>query len=276
MTKGKRVDTSTVLFGVFGNPVAHSMGPVMHNAAFKKIGFNAVYLAFRITDIANGILAIRELGIRGVSITIPFKESVIPFLDEIDEDARCMGAVNTIVNQNGKLTGYNTDHRGAVEPLMALTSLQRRHVCILGAGGAAKAVAFGLKKKNAVITITNRTVSKGISLAHQVGAAFVSMDDFETARPDIIINTTSIGMTPNQDQTPLDKRFLHPGMIVMDIVYNPLETRFLKEAKTAGCRLIDGLSMFIHQGAAQFKLFTGKDAPEPVMRDAVLQAMRKV
>jgi shikimate dehydrogenase len=269
------IDASTEVYGVFGNPIAHSMGPVMHNAAFEDRGLNAVYLAFRIEDIGKGVQAIRELGIRGVSVTLPFKESVIPFLDEIGDQARFMGCVNTIVNRNGRLCGYNTDQRGAVEPLLEYTSLKNRRVLLIGAGGAAKAVAFGLKNESALISIVNRSEFKGRALADQVGARFIPMGDIPGLNPEIIINATSLGMTPRVDVTPFPADLLTPGMIVMDIVYNPLHTRFLREAETSGCRVIDGLSMFVNQGAAQFELFTGTEAPVRVMRDAVLKAMRK-
>ncbi len=269
------INSATRLYGVFGNPISHSMGPVMHTRAFREKGINAVYLAFRIDAIEKGLQAMREIGIQGASITIPFKESVIPFLDDIGEHAKEMGSVNTVVNKDGKLFGYSTDHKGAVEPLRRVTPLKDKDVCVLGAGGAAKAVAYGLKKEGALLTISNRSENKGKALADQMDARFVALDHVTGLNPDIIINTTSVGMMPDTDKSPVPARFFHESMIVFDIVYNPLMTRFLIDAKNAGCTIIDGLSMFVGQGAAQFELFTGVEAPVNLMRDAVLEEMTK-
>lgn len=267
------INSSTELYAVFGNPIVHSMGPAMHNLAFQVSGMNAVYLAFQINSIEAGVNSIRELGIKGVSITIPFKETVIPFLDEIGDQARQMGSVNTIVNRNGRLCGYNTDYKGALEPLLEITPIKGRNVCILGAGGAAKAVAFGMRKEQAVITIANRSEDKGRALAAQMGADFVSIYDISDLKPDILINTTCIGMLPNIEESPVKADFLHRHMIVMDIVYNPIRTRLIQAAEAAGCTVVDGLSMFVNQGAAQYKLFTGLEAPRHLMREAVIKAM---
>ncbi|MEA1968865.1 MAG: shikimate dehydrogenase [Thermodesulfobacteriota bacterium] len=264
------IDSSTELYGLFGDPVSHSRGPLMHSRAFVEAGVNGVYLAFKIRDIKKGIESVRELGIRGVSITIPFKESVIPLLDEVDGLARQVGAVNTIINKNNRLYGYNTDCRGAVEPLKKLCKIKDKKICILGAGGAAKAVAVGMKNEEGRIIIANRSEKRGRALAGQVKGEFVSLVDVNKLSPDIIINTTSLGMTPDIDQAPVERDFFKKNMIVMDIVYNPLKTRMLKDAESQGCTIIDGLSMFINQGAAQFELFTGLKAPFDLMRKTVL------
>ena len=264
------INAFTDLFGVFGNPVKHSLGPVMHSRAFFESEINAVYLAFEITEIQRGLNAVRELGIKGVSVTIPFKEAVIPYLDHVDPLATRMGAVNTVVNQDGVLTGFNTDCDGAVLPLKQEIQLKGKCACILGAGGAARALAFGLKEEGVHVTIANRSTLKGQALARAVDGVFLPLSaDFEWDG-DIWINATSVGMTPMVDSTPLDKKCFRPGQIVMDIVYNPVLTRFLKEAREAGCKTIDGLSMFVCQGAAQFTLFTGRPAPRDAMMAAVV------
>lgn len=264
------IDSATELYGLFGNPVSHSMGPLMHGAAFTEKGINAVYLAFMIKDIKRGIESVKELGIKGVSITIPFKQSVIPCLDEIDESALEIGAVNTIVNRNGRLKGFNTDCNGAIWSLKQECSIENKSVCILGAGGAARAVAFGIKKEKGIIIIVNRSEQRGKLLAEQIKGKFAAPEDMGEIAPDIIINTTPVGMTPNVNQSPVAPDVLKDHMVVMDVVYNPLRTKLIKDAENAGCTVIDGLSMFVNQGAAQFELFTGVKAPVELMRRTVV------
>ena len=268
--KKKIIDSNTSLFGLFGNPVSHSLGHLIHNQAFFEKNINALYLPFKITNIKRGIQAIKELGIKGVSITIPFKQSVIPYLDEIDDIALKIGAVNTIVNKKGKLYGYNTDCNGAIKSLKKISRIKNKKICIIGAGGGARAVAFGIKKENGKILIVNRTRKKGEILANQIKGEFISALDIKTKSPDIIINTTSIGMLPDIYQTPIRKDCLNKKMIVMDIVYNPLKTMLLKNAVKKGCTVINGVSMFVNQGAAQFELFTGIKAPINSIKKIVL------
>ncbi len=265
------IDSATGLYGVFGNPVSHSMGPLMHNAAFAEKGINAVYLAFLINDIKRGIDSVRELGIKGVSVTIPFKQSVISMLDEVDDFAIKIGAVNTIVNRNGILKGFNTDSDGAVAPLRKQCGIENKKVCILGAGGAARAVAFGIKRENGIIFIVNRSENRGKLLAGQIEGEFCLPENIGEINPDIIINATPVGMTPKVGQSPVDSDIFKEHMIVMDIVYNPLQTKFLKDAENAGCTVIDGLSMFVNQGAAQFELFTESKAPLDIMKKIVME-----
>ncbi|OQY01859.1 MAG: shikimate dehydrogenase [Desulfobacteraceae bacterium 4572_130] len=275
INNSKTIDSNTSLFGLLGNPVSHSLGHLIHNQAFFEKNINALYLPFKITNIKKGIQAIKELGIKGVSITIPFKQSVIPYLDEIDDLALKIGAVNTIINKKGKLYGYNTDCNGAIKSLKKISTIKDKKICIIGAGGAARAIAFGIKKENGKILIVNRTREKGEILANQIKGELISILDIKTKSPDIIINTTSIGMTPDIYQTPLKKDFLSKKMVVMDIVYNPLHTRFLKNAAKKGCTIINGLSMFVNQGAAQFELFTGIKAPVDLMKKIVFTTVFK-
>lgn len=310
------ISATTNLYCLFGKPVSHSMGPLVHNMLFNHLGVNSVYLAFEIDDIKKGIESIRTLGIKGVSVTIPFKAQIMEHLDKIDDMASKIGAVNTVINQNGHLWGCNTDCAGAIEPLKeAAGAVTGKNVCIIGAGGAARAVAFGMKKEGADITIVNRTPEKGIQLARQTGGQFLPYSFLNTDNSfvdigdslksndsvmaedslksgdgdnvhkknllpkellhnfDILINTTSLGMTPNVDKSPVDSSFLHENMTVMDIVYNPLKTQLLKDAEHAGCQTVDGLAMFIHQGAAQFELFTGVKPPRQLMREVILKKM---
>ena len=265
------INAETSLYAVFGNPVRHSKSPLIHNACFKHYGHNAVYLAFEVEDIGQCVSAIRHLPIKGASITLPFKSSVLEWLDAVDPDAEKIGAVNTIVYENGRLTGYNTDCLAAVLPLKT-TGIAGKNVCIIGAGGAARAVAHGIKQENGNIIICNRSRAKGEKLADKVNGRFIDTDDSEGLRAlqmDILINTTPVGMFPKNDVLPVNAALLHPEMIVMDIVYNPVQTRLLQAAQKAGCRTIDGLAMFIHQGAAQYELWTDISPDLDLMRTAL-------
>jgi shikimate dehydrogenase len=257
------------IFAVFGNPVVHSLSPVMHNAAFAATGYNGIYAAIRVKDIRPAVSGMRALGLKGASITIPHKESVLACLDDIDPTARRIKAVNTIVNDDGSLKGFNTDCDGVIQALAEKISIKGRHVGILGAGGAARAVAFGVIGQGATATIFNRSREKGEALAAELGADFKPLSEFAAERCDILVNTTPVGMSPQGQDTPLLGEKLQPGLVVMDIVYNPLKTRLLREAEAAGCETIDGLSMFVHQGARQFELWTGLAAPVDIMRMAV-------
>ena len=266
-------DSKTLLYGVFGNPVAHSLSPAMHNAAFRHLHVNAVYLAFAIENIASGIDAVRALNMQGVSITIPHKIEGMSHLDELDPMAERIGAVNTVARNKGQLIGYNTDASGAVAALAETTEIFRKKVAILGAGGAARAVGFGVKSEGAKVTIINRTHEKGKALAEELEGDFCPAVDFESSATDILINTTSVGMSPHTDKIPIPPDCLREGMVVMDIVYNPLTTRLLKEAENRGCLPVDGVAMFVYQGAFQFELWTGMKAPVEVMRSAVVKVL---
>ena len=263
------ITAHTRLFCVLGNPISHSKSPIVHNQAFADHRLDAVYLAFAPTDIRKAVDAVRQFNIEGVSVTLPFKQAVIPHLDRIDEPARAMGAVNTIVNTNGQLYGYNTDSQAAIGPLIHF-GIAGKTVLVIGAGGAARAVAFGIHEKQGRLIISNRSEDKGRALAQKFDARFVPMDDMGTLRPDIIINTTSIGMDPAPDVLSCPAQCLTPGALVMDVVYTPLETRLLSLARKKGCRVVDGLTMFVAQAAAQFELWTGIYPDTKKMREALL------
>ena len=268
------IDTDTSLFGVIGNPVAHSLSPVMHNRAFAATGCNAVYLAFCVSDPAAAIKGIKALNVKGLSVTLPYKVAVMEYLDDIDKTAAGIGAVNTIVDHDGKLIGYNTDCQGAINALQTRTPLNGKSVAIIGAGGAARAIGFGLAAVAGHLTILNRTHKSGEQLAADLKADFLPLDECRPNRYDILINTTPVGMHPHIDATPLAKQAYSKEMVVMDIVYNPLNTQFLKDAAATGCRTITGVDMFVFQGALQFELWTGRKAPVEVMREAVFQALQ--
>ncbi len=267
------IDADTSLFGLIGNPVAHSLSPVMHNQAFAATGYNGVYLAFRVTDPAAAIKGIRALNFKGVSVTLPHKVAVMEYLDEVDETAARIGAVNTIVNSQGRLIGYNTDCQGALQALRTRTTIKDKSVALIGAGGAARAIGFGLVAAGGRVTILNRTRAPGEGLAADLQAEFLPLYAWQPDRYEILINTTPVGMHPETDATPIPKEELSKDMVVMDIVYNPLETRLLREAAAKKCRTINGVAMFVFQGAQQFELWTGQKAPVDVMRAAVLGAL---
>ena len=269
------INQYTELYGVLGNPVRHSLGPLMHNAAFSDKGINAVYLAFESIDIEGAIRGMRGLGIKGMSVTIPHKTSVIPLLDEIDPLAKDIGAVNTIVNTDGKLTGYNTDAVGALRALSEVVKVQGKSCIIVGAGGAAKAIGYILKRHNVDLMIANRSIERGEVLSRLLDSRYIEIDQIEDADADILINTTPVGMSPNIDSCSLPEGVLKPGMTVMDIIYNPRTTKLIHIASRKGCRIVEGLGMFIYQGAEQFRLWTGKEAPVEIMRKVVEEALYK-
>ena len=274
------IDAQTELYGVIGNPIQHSLSPMIHNGAFKRLGRNAVYLAFEIKDLEEALRGIRGLGVRGVSVTIPFKTEVIPFLDKVEGFAKKIGAVNTIVNRGGKLIGHNTDCDGALEALEEKINLKRKRVLLLGAGGAARAIGFGLKERDCRLIVSNRSKKRGEALSRELKCHFLPMSSLikktaEEVGADILINATSVGMYPRQRETPFPKRLFKEGMMVMDIVYQPLQTRLLREAKARRCLTINGLEMLVRQGVAQLTIWTGRRPDLKQIRDELYKALKK-
>ncbi|RPH52133.1 MAG: shikimate dehydrogenase [Desulfobacteraceae bacterium] len=269
-----RFDTDSSVYALFGDPVSHSLSPVMHNSAFEFTGYKGLYLAFEVKNIKNALISVKTLGIKGASVTIPHKIEVMKHLDVIDDMAVKIGAVNTIINIGGYLKGYNSDGLGAVKALSEKTLINGKKIAVIGAGGAARAVAFCLKKEGGRITVINRSRDKGERLAEDLISDYRPLNDTGSMDHDILINTTPVGMTPHTEGMPIERRYLEKGMVVMDIVYNPLKTLFLSEAEKAGCVTIDGLSMFVHQGAFQFELWTGIKAPVDIMKTTVLSALQ--
>lgn len=279
------IDARTQFCGVIGNPVGHSLSPAIHNAAFRKLGLNFVYLAWQVETIGDAVKGLRALGnFRGASVTIPHKVAAIPFLDHVEMTAQRIGAINTIVAEKGKLTGYNTDATGALRALEeGGAELKGRRIVILGSGGAARAIAFALAVESGAdkLTLLGIDDPERTRLAQDISThAAVTVEDFHldeaTLRrvlPEahVLIHCTPVGMAPKVDSTCVPASLLHADLSVMEIVYNPLETRLLKDAKRAGCRTIPGLEMFLNQAVAQFEIWTNQPAPVDVMR-AVLES----
>jgi shikimate dehydrogenase len=268
-----QVGNTTKLFGVFGDPVAHSLSPAMHNRAFSFAGYKGVYLPFHVEEIEPAVMAVRTLGLRGISVTLPHKVAVMEYLDRLDPQAERIGAVNTIVNADGILSGYNTDCFGAVGALAQHTDIRDKDVAIIGAGGAARAIGWGIVDAGGKVIVVNRSVEKGEQLAGDLSAGFVPLDGANELAADIVVNTTPLGMHPHTGIMPVPAGIFRRGMLVMDIVYTPLKTEFLKQAQAAGSRIVDGLTMFVLQGARQFELWTGLEAPVAAMREAVLEQL---
>ncbi len=267
------IDGTTRVYGLLGRPVAHSLSPAMHNAAFAHLGINAVYVPFEVQDLAQAVAGLRGLNIGGVSVTIPFKEEIIPLLDEVAGPAARMGAVNTVVNQDGRLVGHNTDWLGAVTALQERVELRGRHILLLGAGGAARAIVFGVLQAGARVSLTDIDTAKAAALAREFGVEALEPGQLEACGAEILINATPVGMEPHAGDLPLAPELLSRFRLVMDIVYRPLRTRLLTEAHARGCEVVDGLRMLLHQGAAQFTLWTGQPAPVAVMAEAASGAL---
>ncbi|MBB5349187.1 shikimate dehydrogenase [Desulfoprunum benzoelyticum] len=270
------INGKSEVYGIVGNPVGHSLSPLMHNAAFAALSENRVYVAFQVDDIVDAVKGIRALNIRGVSVTIPHKESIIPCLDAVDPVALKIGAVNT-VNVVGQgeaklLCGSNTDWVGANRALSNHIELQGRHVMLLGAGGSARALAFGLMEAGARVSICSRTEARGRKLAADLRCPWHSLTDIEQLAGDVLVNATSVGMGPKSDESLLPSGHLKNFAVVMDIVYSPFETRLLRDAREAGCKVVYGLEMLLYQGVAQFELWTGQAAPVELMQKVLWRA----
>ncbi len=262
------------VFGIIGWPVSHSLSPAMHNAAFRALGIKAVYGLLPVVpnSLKEAISGLKALGIEGVSVTIPHKEAVFPLLDEVSEVARRIGAVNTILNRGGTLYGTNTDWIGALKALEEKISLKGKRAVVVGAGGSARAVVFALKEAGAEIFLYNRTLARAHELASQFDAKAFPLDKISQAEGDILIQTTSVGLM--EDRSVVPREILSRFQVVMDLVYQPLKTKLLREAEEAGCEIIDGLSMLVYQGAEQFRLWTGVEPPLGVMREAAENELR--
>ncbi|MEM7478509.1 MAG: shikimate dehydrogenase [Planctomycetota bacterium] len=284
----KEIDGDTQLFGVVADPVAHSLSPHVHNVAFQKSQLNCRYLPFRIPsdEIALFLQWCKEEEVGGISVTIPHKESAMTHLDEIEAAAKGIGAINTVSVRGMNAAGYNTDYRAAMDCLEEALKTQRtiqnvseelreddlfrgRGALVLGAGGAARAIGYGLRQRGALVAVSSRTAERAERLASDIGGRFLPWDSRYEINPGILVNCTPVGMHPDVDSTPYDGEKLNEEMIVFDTVYNPENTVLIKRAREAGCFVINGLDMFIRQAAYQFKLFTGLEPPIRDMRDTV-------
>ncbi|MCX6345611.1 MAG: shikimate dehydrogenase [Armatimonadetes bacterium] len=277
---------STRVLGVFGHPVSHSLSPVMHNAAIRALGLDFVYVPFHVLpeNLEKAVNGIRALDIAGVNVTIPHKERIIKFLDEVSENARRIGSVNTVINERGRLRGESTDGAGFLRSAEAVWGKIGGKVVILGAGGSAKAVAYALGDAGCEVVIANRTFDRAMELAQALKAAFgadksravgLGGDDLEREirGADLLVNTTSVGMHPHSDGIPISPELIGAGLKVYDLVYNPLETRLVREARANGAEAMTGLGMLIHQGAVSFEMWTGQNAPVEVMAKSVEHIM---
>lgn len=261
------------LYGVIGNPIGHSLSPIMHNAAFAATGQAAYFNAFQVEDLEAAMAGVRALGIAGLSVTLPHKSKIMEYLDWVDDQALKISAVNTVVNRQGRLCGYNTDAPGALAALSGKIELAGRRVLILGAGGAARALVYGVAEAGGRVAIVNRSAERGAALAQEFGVQYLASSEIENFQAEVLVNTTSLGMAPASELNPFPPTLIKPSMVVMDIVYNPLRTKLLEAAEKCGAVTIDGLEMFIAQGALQFEMWTGQKAPLKVMRQAVLEAL---
>jgi shikimate dehydrogenase len=269
-----KINATTQLCIIIGDPVAHSLSPAMHNAAYQALGIDDqfVFVAARVRseDLETVAQAVRAMRIRGLTCTIPHKIEIMQYLDEVDAVAKTIGAVNTVVNINGRLVGYNTDWLGVITPLTQRTSLKGKRVALIGAGGAARAMAYGVTAQGAELSIFNRTRENAEEIARDLGGSAYSFDELPQIQDhDIILNATSVGMGEQEGISPVPPSYLHAGQIVFDAVYKPRQTRLLQDAATAGAECIEGWEMLLHQGTAQFELYTGKQAPVDIMKQII-------
>ncbi len=269
-----QVDTATKVFGVAGNPVRNSLSPIMMNTAFRRETVNAVYLALQTSKLADLLKLVHEIPIQGLSVTMPLKQEIMAHLEHTDPLSAKIGACNTVLRQDGKLYGFNTDVAGITGPLEKRMALRGAKALVLGAGGAARAAVFGLRDKGADVFILNRTPETGQKLAKQSGAKTIKKDAVSKTSFDVIINATPIGMTGLKAAQLLEAKDLNTKL-VFDLVYNPLETPLLRLARQQNIPIITGIEMFVQQGARQFEIFTGKPAPEEEMLRVVIHALRQ-
>ncbi|MBN1244667.1 shikimate dehydrogenase [Candidatus Bathyarchaeota archaeon] len=280
------ISGKTRVCGVIGDPIEHTLSPPIQNAAFSHLKLDFVFLAFHVkaADLENAIRGMRGLGIHGLNVTMPHKSTVISYLDKVDSAVKFLGSANTILNRDGKLSGFSTDGVGALKALRENgAELAEKKVLLLGAGGAAKAIAFSFAQEAGSLCILNRVPEKAAVLADALnrmfgkkivgGALSPSAVQKNLRDADILVNATSVGMHPTVNQSLVAPQWLKPNLVVMDIVYNPVETKLAKDAKTAGAKVISGVEMLIYQGAASFEIWTGRSAPIGVMRKAALNKL---
>jgi len=263
------ISGATKLYGIIGNPVRHSLSPYMHNAAFEELNLDCVYVAFEVDSVSCVMDAVKCLGISGLSVTAPFKEDILEYLDEIDEAALKIGAVNTIKYDGKRTAGINTDWIGAIRALERKTSLESKRCMVVGAGGTARALVYGLKKRQARVVIINRTLSRARELAGEFNVDFGALKDIRKFSVDVLVNTTTVGMEPDHDMSLVPADYLQNISVVMDVIYKPRMTKLLIDAQAAGCKVVEGLEMLLEQGIAQFEWWTGKKAPRDKMARAI-------
>ena len=287
MQKRTSINPQTRVYALIGNPVSHSMSPAIHNAAFMELDQDCIYVAFQVEDVKSALAGMRALdNFRGMSVTIPHKIEVMQYVDEIPDVDRHIGSINTVVKEDGKLIGFNTDGPGALKAIGdAGVKLAGKNVLMLGAGGAARAIAFTLAQKGSIgklvlLDINEEFLSQltgdlksGTDAVIVPGALNQAAVEEHMASADLIINCTPVGMHPNVDATLVPEHLFRPGQVIFDVVYNPLETKLLRQAKAKGLKAIPGVEMFINQAILQFERFAGADAPAELMRSVVMEQL---
>ena len=281
-----RIRGDSELYGVIGDPIGHSLSPLIHNAAFREQKLNKIYVPFRVPrdDLDEFFRDASELGLRGLSVTIPHKAPTIRKVTRMDGAVQGIGACNTVVFEGEETYGYNTDYRAAMDSLeIALKSLGKSRkdlvgvkAMLLGAGGAAKAIGYGLIRRGVTLIVATRTLANAEQLALRLKCRAIEWEKRHTVEPDVLVNCTPVGMHPNVDQTPFDRTAFKSGSVVFDTVYNPENTLFIKDARDRGCSVVTGVEMFIRQAALQYKLFTGNEPPVHAMRNALKRATSAV
>jgi 3-dehydroquinate dehydratase/shikimate dehydrogenase len=281
-----QISFTTDVYAVIGDPIAQSLSPITHNTAFQAMGMDAVYVPIRVpkSDLQETLRAFSAVPVRGYSVTLPHKEAVLELAQEQDELVNHIKAANTLVAQEeDKFISYNTDCQAALEALRMLmreleigSSFSGRNVLILGAGGASRSIAFGLHREGALVIVASRTFDKGLKVAEEIGCRAIDWNARNSVNAEIVINCTPIGMFPNIDELPIHVSALKPGLMVMDMVYNPETTMLVRQARERGCKVATGVEMFVRQAAQQFQLFTGQEAPLPEMRKAVKRAVSPI
>jgi len=282
-----QIDPTTAVYTIIGNPVGHSLSPLVHNRSFLEQKINAVYVPFQLEEFNVGELMHRAqvFGIQGASVTIPHKVTVIKYLTKMDPAVEKIGACNTVVFRQGERIGYNTDYMAAMsgieqalggQPADEVSVLEGKTALILGAGGAGRALAYGLSRRGARVTVTDIDAYRSVELAGHIGGDYATWEMRESIQPDILVNCTPIGMHPNVNETPYSKSLIRTSMLVFDAVYNPEHTLLVKTAQDKGCKVVTGVEMFVGQACLQFKLFTGQKTSASEMRTRVKEAILKM
>jgi len=279
-----RINADTEVYGVIADPIGHSLSPLIHNAAFRQLNLNKVYVPIRVPreDLSAFIDEATEWGLKGLSVTIPHKETTIKKLTDVDGAVRGIGATNTVVFEGDARRGYNTDYRAAMNALeeslgvSGKKCLEGKTALVLGAGGVGKALAYGLLRRGAEVVLADGVASHAAALAKRFECRSVDWNARHTVTADLLLNCTPLGMHPNVDETPFDMHRLRPSMLVFDAVYSPENTLLIKNARNRNCKVVTGVEMFVRQAALQFKLFTGQDSPDGLMRDVIKRAIGAV
>ena len=287
MTEKNPINANTKILCVIGHPIEHTMSPIMHNAALRELNLEYIYLAFNIfpPNLKFAVKGFKALNIIGINVTLPFKQKIMKYLDKIDPLAQKIGAVNTIKNDKGYFIGRNTDAEGGMNALLnAGCTISGKNILFLGSGGAARALAYIMAEDADKMVIANRTEKKAVKLANEIKKYFganiqgksngFSILKKESQKADILINTTPIGMYPHVEQSPIPADFLHEGLFVFDVVYNPLDTKLIKDATEKGCQTLGGLNMLVNQGAIAFEWWTNRKPNIVLMKNKIIEFLK--